>query len=315
MTVNNAVHGGPAGDEAAAGRGGARRIVRAVLRDRWAVAGAVTIVGFVLAALLAPALSAITGQDPYTYHLDLLDDSGVPRGFGGGISAAHWFGVEPLTGRDLFAVVVHGARTSLLVGLGATAVSACVGVLVGLVSGFLGGWPDRVAGRAVDVILGFPLLVFIIALTTIVPAGFPRPLFLILIMGAFGWPGIARVVRGQTLAVRERAFVAAATVMGAPRRHVIRSHVLPNIAATVIVVTTIVVPGMIGIEAVLSFLGVGVAPPTPSWGRTIGDAVGWMQTSPMYLVFPGLALFLVTFAFNAFGDGLRDALDPRGGRA
>jgi peptide/nickel transport system permease protein len=290
--------------------------VRRVLwRDRWATASAVTIVGFVLAALCAPLLTGLSGQDPYTYHLELLDNSGVPRGFGGGISTTHWFGVEPLTGRDLFAIVVYGARTSLLVGLGATAVAVIIAVAVGVTTGFLGGWFDRITSRVVDVVLGFPILVFLIALIAIVPSGFPRPLFMIGVMGAFGWPGIARVVRGQTLSVRERTFVTAATVMGVPRRRVIAAHVLPNVAATVIVVTAIVIPTMIGVEATLSFLGVGIAPPTPSWGRSIGEAVAWIQLSPLYLAFPGLALFVVTLAFNLLGDGLRDALDPKGGRS
>jgi peptide/nickel transport system permease protein len=288
--------------------------VAAVARDRWAAAGAVTIVLFVLAALCAPLLTGITGQDPYSYHQDLLDDSGVPVGWGGGISSTHWFGVEPLTGRDLFAIVVYGARTSLLVGIGATTVAMLIGVVVGLTSGYFGGWYDRVASRVMDVMFGFPVLVFLIALVAIVPASFPRPLFLVLIIGLFGWPGIARITRGQALALRERNFVVASTAMGARAWHVMLSQVLPNASGTVIVIATIIVPYMIGVEAALSFLGVGVPPPTPSWGRTIGNAIAWIQTSPMYLVFPGGALFLITLAFNLLGDGLRDALDPRGDR-
>ena len=294
-------------------RTGFRHIVRSVLRDRWATAGAIVIIVFVLAALLAPVLTAITGQNPYTYHVDLLDDSGAPVGWGGGISATHWFGVEPLTGRDLFSIVVYGARISLLVGISATVLSVFIGVLVGVTTGFFGGWYDRILSRVVDVMFGFPVLVFMIALTAIVPTAFPKPLFMIIVIGFFGWPSISRVVRGQVLSLRERAFVTASTAMGASGWRVAFGQVLPNVSATIIVYTTIMVPSMIGFEAALSFLGVGVPPPTPSWGRTIGEAVSWVQISPMYLVFPGAALFLITLAFNMLGDGLRDALDPKGG--
>jgi peptide/nickel transport system permease protein len=290
---------------------GFRAVVRYVRQDRWAVASAVVILVFLLLAVTAPLLALVTGQNPYTYHLGTLNGFGAPRGFGGGISGAHWFGVEPLTGRDLFAVVTYGARTSLGIGLAATVVSIVIGVLVGVTTGFFGGWYDRVLSRVVDVMFGFPSLVFMIALTAIVPASFPRPVLVVIVIGFFGWPAIARVIRGQTLSLRERNFVVASTALGAGPWHVIRTQLLPNLAATITVYATISIPSMIGAEAALSFLAVGVTPPTPSWGRTIGDAVSWVQTDPMYLVFPGLALFLITLAFNVLGDALRDALDPR----
>jgi len=307
MTVANTVEGA----SVTARKTGFRHVVTSIRGDGWASAGIITIAVFILAAIFAPLLTAIPGQNPYTYHLGLLDDSGAPKGWGGGISATHWFGVEPLTGRDLFAIVVYGARTSLLVGVSATILSVLIGVLVGITTGFFGGWYDRVMSRVVDVMFGFPVLVFLIALTAIVPSSIPRPLFMIVVIGLFGWPAISRVVRGQVLSLRERNFVVASTAMGARPGHVLFTQVLPNVTATIIVYATIMVPSMIGFEAALSFLGVGVPPPTPSWGRTIGDAVGWVQTSPMYLVFPGLALLLITLAFNVFGDGLRDALDPK----
>ncbi|HEY5224300.1 MAG TPA: ABC transporter permease [Microbacteriaceae bacterium] len=294
---------------------GFRHIVAQLRSDRWAAGGAIVIIVFVLAAIFAPLVTAINGQDPYTYHLSTLDDSGAPRGFGGGISAAHWFGVEPLTGRDLFSIVVFGARISLLVGVSATLLAVFLGVLVGVTTGYFGSWYDRSMSRVIDVIFGFPSLVFMISLTAIVPTTFPRPLLMILVIGFFSWPAIARVVRGQTLSLRERNFVVASRAMGARPWHIIGAQVLPNVSATIIVFATISIPSTIGVEAALSFLGVGVPPPTPSWGRTIGDAVTWVQTDPMYLVFPGIALFLITLAFNIFGDGLRDALDPRRGAA
>jgi peptide/nickel transport system permease protein len=280
-------------------------------RDRVAVAGAVTIAVAVLAAVLAPALARLSGNDPYAYDLSALDATGAPAGWGGGISAAHWFGVEPLTGRDLFSIVVQGSRTSLLVGVGATAVAMVLGVLVGVTSGYFGGWFDVAASRVVDVMLGFPSLIFMIAVGAIAPAWIPRVLLLILVIGFFGWPSVARVVRGQTLALRTQGYVRASVALGAGAGHVLARQILPGLTATIVVFSTITIPGTIGAEAALSFLGVGVPPPTPSWGRSIGDAVTWFSTDPFYLLFPGVALFAITLAFNVFGDGLRDALDPR----
>ena len=288
---------------------------RALRRDAWATAGAVVVLLFVLGAVLAPLITGINGQDPYSYHLGALDDSGAPKGFGGGISWQHWFGVEPLTGRDLFSIVLFGARTSILVGVGASLASVLVGVVVGLLAGYFRGWTDRVISRVIDVMLGFPSLVFMISLTAIVAASFPKTLLIVLIIALFGWPAVARVVRGQVLSLRERTFVTAAQAMGAPAGHVLVRLLLPNVGATIIVYATILIPASIGTEAALSFLGVGVPPPTPSWGRTIGDAVAWFSIDPAYLIFPGGALFLITLAFNAFGDGLRDALDPRVNRS
>jgi len=289
----------------------ARHPLRRLLADRWAVAGATIVLLFILVALIAPLLASIEGHDPYTYDTSALADSGRPLGFGGGLGGDHWFGVEPVTGRDLFAIVVYGARTSLLVGFSATILAVLIGVLAGLTAGYFGGWYDQVMSRIIDVLFGFPWLVFVIALGAIAPAGFPKQLLVILVIGLFGWPSIARVVRGQTLALKRRTFVVASAALGAGARHQLLRQYLPNLWSTIIVYATITVPGMIGAEAALSFLGVGVPPPTPAWGRSIGDAVSWVQTDAMFLVFPGAALFLVTFAFNLFGDGLRDALDPR----
>ena len=293
---------------------GFRTLVGTLRRDPMAVASFSVIAIFLLAAIFADALSGITGNDPYTYHQDLLDGRGQPVGFGGGISGDHWFGVEPLTGRDLFAIVVHGARTSLFVGVTATLLAVVIGTIVGITSGYFGGWYDRVLSRVVDVMFGFPILVFLIALMAIIPADVPRPPFIVLIIGIFGWPPISRIVRGQALALRERNFVVASKAMGARSWRIVLGQVLPNVGATIVIVTSIIIPSMIATEAILSFLGVGVTPPTPSWGRTINEAIPWIRTSPLYLIFPGAALFLITLAFNVFGDSLRDALDPRTAR-
>ena len=268
--------------------GGSRQVWRRLAADRWALAGGAVVIATTLVALLAPWITRALGVDPYTYHLDLLTPSGIPAGRLGGISAAHPFGVEPQTGRDLFAVVVEGTRTSFSIGMGATVLSMLIAISLGLSAGYLGGWWDAIVSRLTDITLGFPHLVFMIAISAIIPATAPRVPVMILIIGILGWPSTARVLRSRTMAVRARTFVGASRAMGAGGLHITA-------------------------EAALSFLGVGVPPPTPSWGRSIGSAITWVATDPWYLVFPGAALFLVTLAFNLFGDGLRDALDPRTG--
>ena len=284
----------------------------AVRTDRWALAAVTVIVGLGLLAVAAGPLTSIEGHDPYTYDNAALDPAtGGPAGVMGGIGGSHWLGVEPLTGRDLFAIVAFGTRTSFLIGFAATAVSVLLGVVLGASAGYLGGWWDRLVRWTADVLFGFPYLVFMIALGAVAPVSIPRPALLIVVMGFFGWPRVARIVRAQTLTLRRRSFVTAARAMGAGPVHVLTTGLLPNLWAPIIVVATLSVPEKIGLEAALSFLGVGIPPPTPSWGRTISDAVDWVQTDPMFLIVPGAALFLATLAFNLLGDGLRDALDPR----
>jgi peptide/nickel transport system permease protein len=285
---------------------------RTLRTDRWAAAGAVTVIVLVIVALAAPLLAAIEGQNPYTYDLGVLDpNSGLPLGALGGVSGRHWFGVEPLTGRDLFSIVCYGARTSFLIGLTATVVSVVVGTLLGASAGYLGGWFNQAITWLTDVLLGFPYLVFMIALGAVAPASVPRPLLLILVIGFFGWPSVTRIVRSQTLVLRDRKFVASARAMGAGPWHVFRTELLPNLWAPVIVVATLNIPANIGFEAALSFLGAGIPPPTPSWGQSISVASDWIRTDPMFLLFPSVALFLATWSFNVFGDGLSEALDPR----
>jgi peptide/nickel transport system permease protein len=188
-----------------------------------------------------------------------------------------------------------------------------------MAAGFLGGWVDTMVSRSMDVLLSFPQLLFSIALVSVVPTKLfgmggsaPRIMVLIFVIGFFGWPYIGRIVRGQTLSLREREFVEAARSLGAGRIHILIKELLPNLVAPILVYTTLMIPTNILNEAALSFLGVGVQPPTPSWGQGLSDAIQYYTIDLPDLLIPGLAIFVTVLAFNLFGDGLRDALDPKG---
>jgi peptide/nickel transport system permease protein len=286
-------------------------------RDKVALAGGFFIIILVLVAIFAPLIVKITGGDPNVYHADLVDPAIGPYGTFGGISWAHPMGVEPITGRDIFSRVIYGARVSLLIALLATLVSVVIGTTIGIVSGFLGGWVDAILSRLMDMFLAFPILVFAIALAGVFPdqafglAGAPLKLtLLIFVIGFFSWPYIGRIVRGQAISLREREYVEAARSLGAKRPYILFTELLPNLMAPILVYATLIIPTNILFEAALSFLGVGVPPPTPTWGGMLTDAVVF-YTLPHFMFWPGLAIFATVLAFNLFGDGLRDAFDPR----
>ncbi|MFE7664931.1 ABC transporter permease [Streptomyces celluloflavus] len=278
-----------------------------------AVAAAAVLVALALLALGAPLLSALAGQDPTTYHDDLIDSArgGVPVGPYGGISGDHWLGVEPGTGRDLFARLLYGARVSLLVALGATVVQVLIGVTVGLAAGFGSRFADTVLSRLTDVLVALPMLVFAVALTAVVPVGFPRPLLLVLVIGLLNWGGTSRIVRAQTLSLKKLDHVAAARLGGATPWRVARRELLPALAAPVITYAAILVPTNIVVEASLSFLGIGVTPPTSSWGQMLSTATTWFRADPLYVLLPAGCLFVTVLAFTVLGDAIRTALDPR----
>jgi peptide/nickel transport system permease protein len=282
--------------------------------DRWAMTGGAVTVAFIIVAIFAPQISSLAGVNPYTFHIDALFSNGLPKGSLGGVSGSHLLGVEPSTGRDLFAIVVYGTRTSLFIGFAATLLATVIGATVGLLAGFRGGAVDIGLSRFTDLMIAFPQLIFMIALQALVPSSFPRELFMVAVIAVFGWFSMARVVRAQTITLRNRSFVMAAEAVGASPGHILRTEILPNLVSTIIVIATITVPAAIGTEAALSFLGIGVQPPTPSWGREISSAIDWVSVDPWYLLAPGLALFIVTLSLNTLGDGLRDAFDPRGRR-
>lgn len=278
------------------------------------IIGSIIIAIFVILAIFADAFTAITGNNPYDEHPEYLDFNSVPTGFGG-INFQHWFGLTPLRGLDIFAIVAHGARVSLGIGVASTIISLFLGIVIGMIAGYFSGFADALLSRTMDVFFGFPFLIFAIALSAVVPQDFPRPLLLILVLGFFGWPSIARLVRAQTLTLKSRNFAVASRVMGAGTWHVLREQIMPNMMPLLLVNVTFLIPGRIGAEAALSFLGVGMNPPSPSWGRAIAEAVQWVLVDPWYLLFPGTALFLLTFGFNLVGDGLASALQTRAKKA
>jgi peptide/nickel transport system permease protein/oligopeptide transport system permease protein len=309
-----------AGGKAIEGRSPGRIAWIRLRHDKVAMAGGIVVVLLILVAIFGPYLV----QNPTTYHSDLINPTfSRPYGPLGGISAAHPLGVEPVTGRDMLARVVNGARYSLLIGFLATALAVVIGVFFGIIAGYFGGWIDAFIARAMDVFLAFPLLVFAIALVGVIPntafglsGNGLRVVLLIFVIGFFAWPYMGRIVRGQILSLREREFVDAARSMGARSPYILFRELLPNLIAPILVYATLLIPTNILFEASLDYLGVGLIPPTPSWGGMLSDAVsnGFYSIDPMFMIIPGLAIFITVMAFNLFGDGLRDALDPRSGR-
>ncbi|MEU2717038.1 ABC transporter permease [Streptomyces sp. NPDC007205] len=289
--------------------------MRRLLAQPSAAAALAVVVVLVLLALAAPLIAWFLGTSPTEFHSDAVDPAlgGLPRGAAGGISAKHWLGVEPVNGRDILARVVYGARVSLLIAVLATATSLVLGTALGLAAGFFGGWTDAVIGRLMDLLMSFPSLIFMIALISAAP-GVNRQLLLVVVLGFFGWPYVGRIVRGQAMVLARGEFVAAARVLGASRRALLVREVLPNLTGPVLVVATMSIPSYIATEAGLSFLGVGVVPPTPSWGQMIASAVPWYAADPVYFLIPGAFLFVTVLAFNVLGDAVRDALDPRSKR-
>lgn len=306
----------PAAGAGVEGRSLPRIAWRRLRRDRAAIAGLGTVSFLVLVAVFAPVITWLNGYPPTQFNPDTVDRAlgGVPRGSFGGISGEHWLGVEPKSGRDILSRLVYGARVSLLISVGATGVAITFGTIFGILAGYVGGWVDAVISRTMDVLLSFPSLIFMIALVSVL-RDVNRGALLVLVIGFFGWSYVGRIVRGQTLSLATREFVEAARALGASTRYILFRELLPNLAGPILVVATLTIPTYVAVEAALSFLGVGVKPPTPSWGQMLSSATNWYQVVPTYFIFPGLCLFLTVLAFNLLGDGLRDAIEPRGDTA
>ncbi|HEY2853693.1 MAG TPA: ABC transporter permease [Gemmatimonadaceae bacterium] len=258
----------------------------------------------VLLVLLAVAAPIVARHDPL--HIDLINQLTPP-------SAEHWLGTD-IQGRDVWARLVYGARISLSVGIVSQAIALLLGVSLGLIAGYHGGWVDEVVMRLADVTLAFPTLLLLIAM---VAALQPSLGVVFLTIGVVGWAGMARLVRGQVLVVRSLEYVQASRALGGRDWRIIILHVLPGVLAPVIIAATLGVAGAIIAESSLSFLGLGIQPPTPSWGAMIADGrdLSQLRHAPWTSLFPGLAIGAAVLGFNLLGDALRDALDPRALRA
>ena len=274
-------------------------------RDPVAVGSATVLVLLAAMALAAPAIAHAVGHGPDDQYHDVgLTTAGLPVG------PSHRFllGTDNL-GRDILVRVAYGARISLLVGVTATLLATVAGVVVGLMAGYLGGVVDVVLARTMDVVLSFPYLLFAIALVSVFHPSLAISIFVI---AFFSWAAMGRIVRGQALSIREKEYVEAAWSVGSGTLRVMFVEVLPNLVAPVIVLATLLVPTAIVFEATLSFLGLGVAPPTPTWGGMLSDSLSFYRVAWWFPLFPGLALLTTTLAFNLLGDSVRDALDPGG---
>ena len=291
-------------------------------KDKLAMTCLTIFLFFVVIAIFAPLLAKLEGQDTTTLHQDLLDQYGFPTIASNG---DHWFGVEPRLGRDLFARFVYGARPSLIVACSVTLITGFIGVVVGLVAGFSGGWTDRILSWIVDFVLSLPYLLFAIAVPAVLLTIFvgdattadtsevtkARFASLILVLSFLGWANLARLIRGEVLSLREREFIAAARVLGVPTRKILFKELLPNLVAPIIISTSLALPTYIVAEAGLTFLGVGLVEPTPSWGLTIANATTYYRADPLYLWLPVLAISILVLALSLLGDSIRDAFDPR----
>jgi peptide/nickel transport system permease protein len=291
-------------------------------RDKVSMTAFVIVLIYAAMAVLAPILDKLGVIDPQSFHGKLVGGIGsVPIGAHGGISSSHLLGVEPQTGRDLLSRLVLGVTLSMAVAVAATAFSIIVGTVLGIISGYLGGWADFWIGRFIDLVLSFPQLLMLLALSPvlidrIVAIGIPRGnpaqyAYLVFVLGFFGFPYFARIIRGQTLSLREREFVEASRSLGAPNRRIWFKELLPNLWAPILVYTTLTLPANISAEAALSFLGVGIKAPTPTLGNILNDSVNYLSADPIYFFLPGMFIFIVVLSFNLLGDGLRDALDPK----
>lgn len=303
------------------------QLARARLRrDKITMVVLTVVVLAILLAIAAPILTNLGVLNPTDFNKNLIDPNsgGLPIGGGSGISAQHLLGVEPGTGRDVLSRIVLGVTFSMTVALSASLIAVILGTVMGLIAGFLGGWVDFLISRIIDMTLSFPQTLMLLALSgmfidIITKAGVPsgnasNGTYIVLVLGLFGWPTIARIIRGQVLSLREREFVEAARSLGASNARIYFKELLPNLWAPLLVYGTLLMPAYISAEAALSFLGVGIKPPTPTLGNVLTYSVSFAQADVTFFLFPAITIAVLVLAFNLMGDGLRDALDPKGDR-
>jgi len=274
---------------------GFKAIVRALLKHKLSRVGLVIIVLLFSMAIFAPVLAP--------YHPNEQDLYSVLQG----PTKKHWLGTDNV-GRDLLSRVIYGARLSMSVGVVATAFSATIGVIVGLIAGYKGGWIDQIIMRITDTFMVIPGLVFVLVMASALGPGIKNVVIAIIL---FTWPGFARIIRGQVLSVRELPYVEAARASGSSGLRIMFKHLLPNSLAPVIVASALSLGAAVGIEAGAAFLGVGVQPPTASWGKALRTGYSYLERVPLFSIAPGLLITAAVLSFTLVGDGLRDALDPR----
>lgn len=286
-------------------RGSWQLTLRRLARDPASVGSAIVIVLAVAFALAAPLIAQWTGHGPTQQFRETgLSSAGIPVG----PNPEFLLGTDQL-GRDVLVRLAYGARVSLLVGVAASLIASAIGVVIGTIAGFFGGVTDTILSRVIDLVMSVPFLLVAIALVAVLGPSLGLSIAVIVF---FSWAGLARVIRGQVLAIREREFIEAARSLGESRWSMMFRDVMPNLVVPIIVYTTLMIPAAIVFEATLSFLGLGIVPPTPSWGNMLADAANGSMylVAPWMVLVPGLALLALTLAFNMLGDGLRDALDP-----
>ena len=290
-------------------------------RDKVAMVSAGVILLLILFAIFGSLINKALGIDTTTVHTELTDaNTGVPYGNWGGISSHHPLGIEPILGRDILARIDTGARYSLIVAVMATVLAVGLGTVFGLIAGYFGGRTDTLISRFMDLLLAFPQLLFAIALVAVFTTSKygnsldANILILIFVIGGFTWPYFGRIIRGQTLSLREKEFVEAARALGASNTRILFRELLPNLWGPILVYATLIIPTNILFEAGLSYLGVGIPLPNPSWGNMLSSATNTYRIDSEFFIIPGLFIFVTVMAFNLFGDGLRDALDPRANR-
>jgi peptide/nickel transport system permease protein len=277
-------------------------------RDRVAIGSFAVICLIVLLAILAPLIAHLLGHGPNTqFRSTGISAEGIPVGPG----SKFFFGADDL-GRDVFLRVIYGARISLLVGVVASGLSVLVGLLVGLTAGYFAGFVDTMLSRFMDAVLALPFLMFAIALVSLVGPGLT---ITIAVIAFFSWASVGRIVRGQVMSVKAREFIEAARSVGSSHVRIMFVDLLPNVLPPAIIYATMLIPLSIVFESTLSFLGIGVLPPTATWGNMLAEAIPYYQVAWWFVAFPGLALVITTMAFNLLGDSVRDALDPRAGQA